>query len=400
MIGKAQANELARAVRDAGKVSDSPHDIYRYPARFSPIFVRKAIELFSRPGDTILDPFCGGGTSIVEAVRLGRRAVGVDVSALAAFLSRTKTTPLSATDREAILGWSEKLRLCRSTCSPNSFTDGAYDPYYLRNLPPEAQLFFGQIVQKLPLLNRRQSDYVRLILLATGQWALDCKLSLPSQPEMLSFFRTKLSTSLDRFLAFFTEAATMTGMSNRSLLLSRRIICASSETCDADLCIPKNWRPVRLVLTSPPYPGVHVLYHRWQVFGRRETPAPFWLANQRDGAGEAHYSLGRRDESQLTRYFRRLQAVFSSVRGLVSPDARVIQLVAFSEPSWQLPTYLRAMSAAGFSEIHLSGIQRRAGARVWRNVPGRKWYAALQSSNSAGREVLLVHRPTRRGVFD
>jgi hypothetical protein len=34
------------------------------------------------------------------------------------------------------------------------------------------------------------------------------------------------------------------------------------------------WRPPRLVLTSPRYAGVHVLYHRWQVDGRKEAPLP------------------------------------------------------------------------------------------------------------------------------
>ena len=31
----------------------------------------------------------------------------------------------------------------------------------------------------------------------------------------------------------------------------------------------------QLILTSPPYPGVYVLYHRWKIGGRRESPAPF-----------------------------------------------------------------------------------------------------------------------------
>ncbi len=59
----------------------------------------------------------------------------------------------------------------------------------------------------------------------------------------------------------------------------------------------------KLILTSPPYPGVHVLYHRWQVDGRKETPAPFWIANKLDGAGLSHYTMGDRKNPGLRTYF-------------------------------------------------------------------------------------------------
>ena len=59
----------------------------------------------------------------------------------------------------------------------------------------------------------------------------------------------------------------------------------------------------RLILTSPPYPGVYVNDHRWKVLGRRETPAPFWLADRRDGNGLSFYTMGARSTSSLDGYF-------------------------------------------------------------------------------------------------
>ena len=61
---------LVTAVSNRDKVTGAPHDFYRYPARFSPIFAREAIKTFTRPGDFVLDPFCGGGTTLVEALSL------------------------------------------------------------------------------------------------------------------------------------------------------------------------------------------------------------------------------------------------------------------------------------------------------------------------------------------
>jgi hypothetical protein len=168
----------------------------------------------------------------------------------------------------------------------------------------------------------------------------------------------------------------------------RRVINRSSEACGADGRIPESWLPAKLVLTSPPYPGVHVVYHRWQIKGRKETPAPFWLANQRDGAGESHYLLGPRDEHELVTYYARLKSVFSSVRSLLDENSIVVQLVAFSDPTWQLETYLDTMREAGFAEAEAECVSAvKVRGRIWREVPGRKWYANKRGEIPASKEV-------------
>ncbi|MGW5054966.1 TRM11 family SAM-dependent methyltransferase [Actinokineospora sp. NPDC004072] len=49
-----------------------------HPAKMLPEVVRHAVAHYTRPGDLVLDPMCGIGTTLVEAVRLGRRALGVE----------------------------------------------------------------------------------------------------------------------------------------------------------------------------------------------------------------------------------------------------------------------------------------------------------------------------------
>ena len=74
---------LITGARDAEPVRGLTHGYYKYPARFSPAFVRSAIETFTQPGDLVLDPHVGGGTTLVEALAAGRNGVGVDISTLA-----------------------------------------------------------------------------------------------------------------------------------------------------------------------------------------------------------------------------------------------------------------------------------------------------------------------------
>ena len=71
---------------------------------------------------------------------------------------------------------------------------------------------------------------------------------------------------------------------------------------------------VSLVVTSPPYPGVHVLYHRWQVDGRRETPAPYWIAGCNDGQGASFYNFGDRRQTAADNYFQNSLTTLKAIR--------------------------------------------------------------------------------------
>ena len=67
--------------------------IYRldkYPAKMIPHMARFLIERVSEPGDTVLDPFCGTGTVVREAMTLNRDAIGLDVNPLATLFTRVK----------------------------------------------------------------------------------------------------------------------------------------------------------------------------------------------------------------------------------------------------------------------------------------------------------------------
>ena len=87
------AKVLNAAAADRSRVSGFTHNFYRYPARFSPTFAAAAIHCFSKPGDVVMDPYMGGGTTIVEAMAQGRRVVGNDLNSLAVFVAKVKTTP-------------------------------------------------------------------------------------------------------------------------------------------------------------------------------------------------------------------------------------------------------------------------------------------------------------------
>lgn len=62
-----------------------PHNVFRY-----------LIEAYTSEGDIILDPFCGGGVTLVEGVSSNRKIVATDVNPLATFISESETTFVSS----------------------------------------------------------------------------------------------------------------------------------------------------------------------------------------------------------------------------------------------------------------------------------------------------------------
>lgn len=67
------------------------HRWYRFVLSFPPHLVREYLESFSAgPDSTVLDPFCGTGTTLVECKKLGFESVGIEATPMAALASRTK----------------------------------------------------------------------------------------------------------------------------------------------------------------------------------------------------------------------------------------------------------------------------------------------------------------------
>jgi len=68
------------------------HKFHSYPARFIPQIPLTFIKLFTKEGETVLDPMCGCGTTLVEAFLNNRNAIGNDFNPLATLITKVKVT--------------------------------------------------------------------------------------------------------------------------------------------------------------------------------------------------------------------------------------------------------------------------------------------------------------------
>lgn len=71
------------------------HGIHEYKGKFNPQVVRSLCNVVDPTAEVLVDPFCGSGTSLVEALRLGMSAVGIDQSPMACFIAEAKLRAMS-----------------------------------------------------------------------------------------------------------------------------------------------------------------------------------------------------------------------------------------------------------------------------------------------------------------
>ncbi len=390
-IGGGVADPLVEAARDTARVKGLTHEFYRYPARFSPTFVRAAIQTFTRPGDWVIDPFAGGGTTLVEAMAMGRNALGIDISSLSSFICEAKTQVLSDQEVAAFERWTERIDTVINMHAPSVRHDDYANAGYYRNLDGHEfwrlRKAIEQALSSVERLRLRGSHILaRCVVLRVAQWALDSRKIRPSVSAFKAQMEKQAGLMLAAALEFRDQIENLRLPSRPvALSLNRSTAGAESEEIVRQAC------PPRLVVTSPPYPGIHVLYHRWQVDGRREAPAPFWIAGKLDGAGSSYYTMGDRKSPGLRSYFENLKETFNSIAAMADERTTIVQMVAFSEQDWQLPRYLEVMEECGLQEYRPWDIDMDDG-RLWRDVPSRRWHAHQKAHAPGAREVVLVHR--------
>lgn len=377
----------------------SVHEFYRYPARFSPAFSRAAISAFSVPGDYVLDPFVGGGTTVVESRVLGRGSIGSDVSQLACFVTRAKSTVYRRGHLRQLLAWAVRVpdlaKVGRTPVSIQSWAEEGYlhnvdgsNTWRLRNV-------IAELLDATSVINSAPArQLARCAILRSGQWALDMKDELPTVGD----FRDRLidgiqgmCTAAERYGRDVESARRISRLDGRNewVVLNERLPGLARNARVARLPRPS------LVLTSPPYPGVYVNYHRWKVQGRWETPAPFWIAGCADGSGITTYTMSARNRKGLDIYFRKLEAAWADIVSMMTRQTWLVQMVGFSDRDAQLHRYLETMSRSGLREWQFPELSNDADGRLWREVPGRRWWVkAREKATTAphtAHEALLIH---------
>lgn len=382
--------ELEKSASSSARVSSgqsqitSPHGLYGYPARFSPNFSSTAIALASEFRGRVLDPYLGSGTSVIESLRQGRSATGIDVSRISEFVVQRLIRSTS----------SSHLRLAMEvgTQLVEKLATGIAKGPYLTGMWPEEHgedrdfTSLWSILEEFVYQASREKGEVgkllRLFALSAGQASIDGKRS-PEAPEVLLQRLREACQSIPRVIGFWNQSMLET-WGTQTWPEQAKFIRGRAEDVLAG-GIRESGEPYDMVVTSPPYPGVHVLYGKWQLRGRKETHLPALIVGDEPRA-EGFYTMGNRSSRDLD-YFAAAARTAAALKSSLKSDGLVIQMVGFKEPETQLAKYVDVYKKAGF-QLHTQGAKGEIG--IWRSVPSRKWHASQVKSEEMSKEVVLV----------
>jgi hypothetical protein len=295
------------------------HALHPYLGKFIPQLVEVFLRRLFRPGDCVYDPFCGSGTTLVEANAYGCDSVGCDISALNCLISRVKTGRYAPAALElALRGTLERGRRS-GPVSPDRSSAWArtwYAPQALGEL-----LAYRAAADELRAEAREVAWLILSRAARSARLTTHFDLDFPSAPTTGPYWCHKHKRTCRpvgeaaKFLRRYTDDT-----------IRRLRDFAGVRTARAVTVLHDDARTVELpgglggIITSPPYPGL-IDYHEQHRYAYELLP----LEDRREHEiGPA--TRGRTRQAQAE-YTAAMVAAFRRAKGFLAPGAPVVIVV-------------------------------------------------------------------------
>jgi hypothetical protein len=231
-------------------------NLHWYPCRYPSQIPATLIGSLTAPGETVLDPFLGSGTSIVEAQQLCRSSIGIELNPIAALMSRAKTIPREA---NAISKMIDKIKLAalqntRRYAVPLTVqTEKWYTPRTILSLR-RLKFSVEELKGDVRLIAEAAFSAILLgVCRETRHWGYVCDNTAPKMDYERDVFE-EFEKALDGFTRAYSQRDEYWKLGGS---LPQPIPAAQVLEGDSTRLLetiqPKS---VQLIVTSPPYFGV------------------------------------------------------------------------------------------------------------------------------------------------
>lgn len=306
---------------DNCKTNYATHDLHSYPARFIPQIPNNLIKIFTKENDIVYDPFCGCGTTILEAILENRKAIGNDMNPLAVLISKAKSTPLTKKQTELVeieLGKIE-TQINELYGVRNLFNRSVSKKKLNYRIPNLDYWFSETVVRELSLIKNAITSLQDKNIINFLKAVFSNIIVLVSyQDSNTRYVRVeKKIKPMDTFKKFKARTLRMT-IKMAQLQHIIRMYKPKVKVADTRKHTGFKENFADFVVTSPPYPNAYDyhLYHKHRMYWLDMDPLE--LKKKEIGA-HAHYSKknGFTDKNfreDMTRAFKEISRVLKNNR--------------------------------------------------------------------------------------
>lgn len=289
--------------------------IHPYPAKFIGDIPAAFLSSLPIPENTaVMDPFCGSGTTLLEAQKAGRPSVGIDLNPIACLISRVKTSPMVDGFIDAAAEISEEAKVVKKVAIPDI---------------PNVDHWFKEEIQKAvaaiaaTLAKPRYAPWQDALRLALS--SILVKVSNQDSDTRYAAVDKGLHSS-DVFAQFQLAAQKIS-----KALATRSWALPSAKVIESDVLQVKPEQigvPVGLVVTSPPYPNAYEywLYHKYRMWWLGFDPIS--VKEQEIGA-RAHFFKKNHHTAEM--FVDQMQGTLELVQSVLVPGGYACVVVGRSK---------------------------------------------------------------------
>ncbi len=295
------------------------HRLHPYLGKFVP----QLVEIFLRKFEpsTVCDPFCGSGTTLVEAATLGVNAIGCDISEFNTLMTRVKANQYDLELLEFEVQDALNRVLSSPTLALRERKEALYSGYLTSWFAPSA--LDSLLAYRSSIDDYKYSDVLKVILSRAARSArrtTHFDLDFPKRPQTESYQcykHSRICKPTEDAAQFIKRYSNDTLRRIREFAAIRKNVALSIITDDArTVQFPRH----DLVITSPPYVGL-IDYHEQHKYAY-ELLGLQWKANKEIGPAARGLSLRARTE-----YVDNIVESFKNVKASLSRNGRMVVIV-------------------------------------------------------------------------
>ena len=382
------------------------HCFHTYPAMMIPQIARKLLNQHGVKGGWLLDPYCGTGTSLVEASLFGMHSVGCDINPLVRLIATAKLSPIRLKTLDT------ELNKLNDTLFQTAFGVGKVPDAPIPKIPNLDYWFSAEVIQYLAYLlkcikkveDQAVQNFMTVAFSETVREVSYTRTSafklhrMPTEklenfnPDVFGIFRKKLNRNRQGLAAYLEKRKDVEAS-----------IC-DANTVQGELPMPRPHGGYDLVITSPPYGDSQTTV----AYGQFSRLSAEWigLTNARkidrlamggcrsdetlmdtpvSSAIEKIRSIDEKRARDVSAFYIDLGRSIDSVTKILSPRSTICYVVGNRRvKEVKLPTdefVIFAFSRHGFSHKET----------IVRNIPNKRMPIKNSPSNIVGQTSITMH---------